>query len=569
MTVFMKKSVVILFILTAVSCSRRETAVAWFGRGNQIDLKTFKEDFLKGKTPESASKTSIEDRKSHVLKMIDSRIKVLEAYRQGLDEDSVINARITPLKQNLMLRRLYEVEIVDRVIPEKDIRDFYTKSGRDVIFRDILLRADAGTDPGKLTAIQLKADSIIQRLRKGEDFARMAREFSEDEQTALKGGLMGAISWNRSEDPVLNALYSLDEGELSAPVRNNTGFHILKVESIRKKDRKPYAEVKDEIKKTLNSERSRKMQMEARSYQENLLAEADTVWSNADLGFVVDLFKSRNLTSRDVVLDSLMKLGQEDLKRILVKYRGGSMNISQLVEKIKQVSRSPKAPVASQAELKEFIKNSLLFDLLMSQAEKRGLERDATIVNGMKERLEEEISALLIRKEIVDHIDPSQEDIMAYFDANPGKYSEPEKVRVQEIMVKDKTLAESLMKRAKGGENFSRLVQKYTERPGYAKQNGILGPFSKGAWGSIGVKAFEMKPGEIAGPIDIGQNKGYSVIKLLEKTPAIPKPYENVKAQVARDLRSALQLEKEAQWFDEKRKEYRFTLNEEVLKSAF
>jgi parvulin-like peptidyl-prolyl isomerase len=72
------------------------------------------------------------------------------------------------------------------------------------------------------------------------------------------------------------------------------------------------------------------------------------------------------------------------------------------------------------------------------------------------------------------------------------------KVRASHILVKSKTLAEQLLRRAKSGENFAALAKKYSTDPGSAKKGGDLGYFTKGTMvAPFSNAAFSMKIGEI------------------------------------------------------------------------
>jgi len=83
----------------------------------------------------------------------------------------------------------------------------------------------------KLGDAQAKAkiEGIAERLAKGEDFAALAKAFSDDTGSAEEGGKLGYAGRGVYETPFEQALYSLKVGEVSAPVRAKYGWHLIKL----------------------------------------------------------------------------------------------------------------------------------------------------------------------------------------------------------------------------------------------------------------------------------------------------------------------------------------------------
>ncbi|MNQ53143.1 Peptidyl-prolyl cis-trans isomerase D [compost metagenome] len=83
----------------------------------------------------------------------------------------------------------------------------------------------------KLNEEQAKAkiEQVKQRLDKGEDFAALAKEFSDDSGSAANGGDLGFAGPGVYEPAFEEALYALKQGEVSAPVRTQYGWHLIKL----------------------------------------------------------------------------------------------------------------------------------------------------------------------------------------------------------------------------------------------------------------------------------------------------------------------------------------------------
>lgn len=127
----------------------------------------------------------------------------------------------------------------------------------EVHVRHILLILPQDADAKKRAEIEAKAKATLERLKKGEDFATVAKEVSEDQATKEKGGDLGFVARGRTEESFENAAFALDPGGLSEVVKTRFGYHILKVEERKEARERSLAEVKDEIVKRLRSERAR------------------------------------------------------------------------------------------------------------------------------------------------------------------------------------------------------------------------------------------------------------------------------------------------------------------------
>ncbi|WDY59671.1 SurA N-terminal domain-containing protein [Pseudomonas sp. PSKL.D1] len=83
----------------------------------------------------------------------------------------------------------------------------------------------------KVTDAQAKAriEEVKQRLDKGEDFAKLAKEFSQDPGSANTGGDLGFAGPGVYDPAFEDALYKLGDGQVSAPVRTEFGYHLIKL----------------------------------------------------------------------------------------------------------------------------------------------------------------------------------------------------------------------------------------------------------------------------------------------------------------------------------------------------
>ncbi len=94
---------------------------------------------------------------------------------------------------------------------------------------------------------QDEAKAALARLRKGEDFAKVAAELSKDPGSGKEGGDLGYFTKDRMVPPFAEAAFKLKAGELSEPVQTQFGWHVIKLEDRRTRALPKFEEVKGEI----------------------------------------------------------------------------------------------------------------------------------------------------------------------------------------------------------------------------------------------------------------------------------------------------------------------------------
>jgi peptidyl-prolyl cis-trans isomerase D len=143
---------------------------------------------------------------------------------------------------------------------------------------------------------------------------------------------------------------------------------------------------------------------------------------------------------------------------------------------------------------------------------------------------------------------PSEEQIRKIYDSHlEDRFSDAEEVRARHILVavtpdadqatKDKARAEAedLLKQARGGADFEALAKKHSKDPGSAVKGGDLGFFPRGRMvPAFDAAAFALEPGQISDVVET--QFGFHVIKLEEKKPAGPRPFEAVREQIEKEL---------------------------------
>ena len=159
-------------------------------------------------------------------KMEFNRKKLLmEGLLQSVAKDALTDAA---------MHKVYD-EAIKQVGDEKEVHG-----------RHILVRAAAGDEKaGKEAEDKIKA--VIERLKKGEDFNKIAGEVSEDPSGKANGGDLGYFSKEQMVPEFSDTAFKLEKGQISEPVKTEFGWHVIKVEDKRAKAPPKFEEIKPQI----------------------------------------------------------------------------------------------------------------------------------------------------------------------------------------------------------------------------------------------------------------------------------------------------------------------------------
>lgn len=119
--------------------------------------------------------------------------------------------------------------------------------------RHILLRVT--DDRSEAQAIE-ELIALKERLQGGADFAELAREYSEDRGSAEAGGELGMVGRGIFDPEFENALWSLQEGEISEPVVTEFGVHLIRLDAVEVVEYPPFDEKRDEIERRLRRDQA-------------------------------------------------------------------------------------------------------------------------------------------------------------------------------------------------------------------------------------------------------------------------------------------------------------------------
>ncbi|MDE2584429.1 MAG: peptidylprolyl isomerase [Betaproteobacteria bacterium] len=158
-----------------------------------------------------------------------------EAFRQALEKDGIPFVKFREeIRQEMMIARLRDREVENKLLISEGEIDNYLAgasaggAAEEYQVAHILVRAPEAASPEQLQKLRAKAEQIVERLNRGEDFAQVAAVYS-DAPDALKGGDLGLRPLDRLPTIFADVVAKMKPGQVSTILKSPNGFHIVKL----------------------------------------------------------------------------------------------------------------------------------------------------------------------------------------------------------------------------------------------------------------------------------------------------------------------------------------------------
>jgi len=139
------------------------------------------------------------------------------------------------IEQQILLSRLKNQEIINKINVSDAEIDSLLKQDKQIgrkntefLIQHILIGLPDGASPAEIGAARDKTISIVQQLKEGADFARLALLHSNG-RNALEGGSLGWLKNNQLPSIFVDVVAGMSKGDISPPLRSSSGFHIIKL----------------------------------------------------------------------------------------------------------------------------------------------------------------------------------------------------------------------------------------------------------------------------------------------------------------------------------------------------
>ncbi len=198
------------------------------------------------------------------MKEVRARFPTEEQFKAALARAGMTEETLRlQLERALAIDKYVKKEFGSRVkVTEEDAKKFYDEhpeqfaEPEQVRASHILVKVPSGADKAQKEKALKKIKKIQERAKKGEDFAKLAKEYSEG-PSAKRGGDLGFFPRGRMVKSFEDAAFGLKTGNISDIVETQFGYHIIKVTGKKKAGKIPFEKIKDRLVEFLKDQKVR------------------------------------------------------------------------------------------------------------------------------------------------------------------------------------------------------------------------------------------------------------------------------------------------------------------------
>lgn len=224
---------------------------------------------------------------------------------------------------------------------------------------------------------------------------------------------------------------------------------------------------------------------------------------------------------------------------VVARVDGKEITVTDVQQRINALDPYSKARFSSPEQRKKFLENLVRFEVLASEAQKRGYDRDPDVQRVLKNQMIE----VFLRKELDDKLkaeEISDAEVAQYYRDHEAQFRQAEQVRVSQILVKDRALADKVAAevrtQGKTDAGFRALVSKYSEDVDSKELGGDLTFLDRKSTQfppALIEAAYALKEvGDVSPPV--ASDKGFHVVKLTQRRAGFTRPIEAVAGEIRR-----------------------------------
>ena len=490
--------------------------------------------------------------------LINQNLLIIGAYEMGLEDHEEVQRVMDGERHKFLLEALFEEKIISRAEPsEAEIKDWYARRGEEIKASHILVESDSA------------AQEILQKLRDGAVFEELAMEYSTDPSVKRNQGDLGWFTWGTMVDNFQEAAFKMKPGEVSAPVKSEYGYHIIKIADRREIEHRPsYSEAKPQIMGMIIERRKRELMQK---YTEELHEKYPVTVEEATCQFVLNKLKflyppkiGNQPRWRNNIDPS--QLDPDEHALILGRFEGGQLSLGDYLDRLRRVPEDRRPDFDHYDSLSELIFQMSFIDILVQEAEKMGLENNEIYKQKLTKFKELAMADILLNDSIPKDLEILEEEIGQYYEDHPDDFTTPTRYHLYEIQLSDEEKAKEYKKTIRSESEFKGIASKETLRPGMKRTGGDLGVIYPEQYPDLYDAANNLVSGKIAGPVrTLGK---YSIVWIKERLEPELQTLENSRGRIIAFLTRDKMLELYNGWLEEAKKRFPVEIYEDAIRKG-
>jgi parvulin-like peptidyl-prolyl isomerase len=446
--------------------------------------------------------------------LVTKKLKQLDFINRDLHRNQELMSNIQRVISEELLVRYFDTEYLGQYITDEVIQDYYDGLGREVTYQVIVLRRNAGDD---LEELKKNAVAIKERAENNENFAELVKEYSEDQRSAQRDGIMPVMRWKQgTASPRNQVIFRMPEGSVRV-IETPNSIIIVKINEVNEVELRPLEEIKPQIQKNLSEVYSPRSYSDYDNDKASLLDKQQYEWNTEGLSQLVEWSRIdgfyRQNKYKQIIEDSLAKGNNFQI----LEYEKGNVDLQKYLYLLNDVLLIETSTNATEEDFKKFIDEALRTELIVEKARQLGLDENILSLNTNSPLILDEYVRLYNQEFIYSKIPEINEANLQTFYENTkdSLFYQPDKVNLRVQNFETKEEAQEIMADINAGKQFEKIFNGWAVKTYIINKEGETEPYLSNEPNYFGDEAFKLSQGETAGPIEFQENQvtKFAVIK--------------------------------------------------------
>jgi hypothetical protein len=506
--------------------------------------------------------------------MIVNRWKIIDFFALGLDNDAELLRRNSRTINEELVVQFYRTQFHQKYLNEDSVRQAYKEMRREVVYQQIVLVIPKGISPKGLDSLKLLANTIKVKAQKGVGLAALAKRYSLVVESSRPSGPLPHMTWQLSlMNNLNNAVFHLALNEVRV-IDSGPSIHIVKAVKINSIDVRPYAEVKEEIRKILDRQYSNISYDEFEAAKMKLIDEKTLQWSRRALEQLVQ-WSNIPRFYQTVYSDTLRSAIARGDNFVILKYSKGTVDFREYLHLLNNILIWPRIDSIGEDDIKAYVLEAVRTEKIVEQALALHLMKDIYNPATVDPVRRAEIVRLYDQREIEEQIPAATENALVdFYRANKDSlYYQLPKVNLYAVVDSSKNAINGLKEKLAQHIPFEKLAPEILVKTYIRKRDGTNHTYlvdnEPPFFADV---AFKMKLHEIVGPVeyvDPVKGRQFALLKCVAIRGVKQLSYEDVKGTIADDFVKYYR-KKIARSVEERlREKYGVTIYKDVLQQRF
>ncbi len=414
--------------------------------------------------------------------------------------------------------------------------------------REVFYRANTSVRASHLYApYRHQADSLFALIQDGKRFEDIASDLFQNRDLANSGGDLGYFTLDDMDIAFEEAAFSMDVGDISAPVKTSRGYSIIKVTDIVNTPvvtETQFANRRSEISMIA---REQQYELATRRHMQSVIDSFD--FDREAIRLIWDAIQSNPDTffgfNPEIGVTGLSVEGLNGTD-IVASYDGTEITLNKLLQEFQLTPAEQRRRAndfwAFQNQVHGIAYRSFALERVHDHPafneEYVRRSTEETFYNYLHQRFDEYIASM---------VEVDRDAMIREFEQNTEHYQDPLQLNMAEIIVTTEQRAEEAWDALQKGEDFVSVLGRFSIDPSARETNGELGFIPIDQFGMIGPSISNIQPGEYAGPFQVMSNR-FIILKCLDRRESRPLSFEEaedmVKAYLQQKEIDELKIEK-------------------------